>query len=388
MRKGTRYGFTLIELLVVIAIIAVLVSMLLPAIQRVREAANRAKCQSNLRQLGIATFNYESTFKHLPWNAITKNNSQKPYIPWVNGTVPTPGQEVGTQGRCSVLVTLLPYIEQDELAQQWCYNVDWSDPQNAPLLQAEIPLYRCPSSITGNGNVPAYSTTYIVGTTGSNFGAANLAKYNDAYAPPNPATAPNYKNINGNKLYPTKACTPTGWSADYAPMCQVKTTKNANGVEIAYANPIVAAAYAPGYVPSKGALRQNGPTTIAEVSNGDGTSCTSLFSEVSGRRLQCYTSKQCVAYNAGSITGPIWADSDNRITVTGTSKDGLSQFGTGPCGMNCNNLQGDVYAFHSGGANILFCDGSVTFVSDSTSLVILAAMVTKFGGEPLSNSDF
>src|SRR5258708_6809783 len=106
-----RTAFTLIELLVVIAIIAVLLSLIVPAIQRVREAANRALCMSNLRQLGIAAHNYASNFGAFPYNAITKNNSQPPYIPYSQGTVPSPGQDGGTQGRCSGLVPLLPYIE-------------------------------------------------------------------------------------------------------------------------------------------------------------------------------------------------------------------------------------------------------------------------------------
>src|SRR5262249_14913428 len=116
------------------------------------------------------------------------------------------------------------------------------------------------------------------------------------------------------------------------------------------------------------------------------TSNTTLYSEAAGRDKQCYTGRTCTAYDAGKITGPIWADSDNRITVTGTSADGTGSFGTGPCVMNCNNLQGDIYSFHTGGANIVFADGSVRFVKDSVSISLLAAMVTKGGGEVIPSN--
>jgi prepilin-type processing-associated H-X9-DG protein len=95
-----------------------------------------------------------------------------------------------------------------------------------------------------------------------------------------------------------------------------------------------------------------------------------------------------VAYDPAKITGPIWADSDNRITVTGSSTDGKSQFGTGPCAMNCNNLQGDIYSFHIGGANIAFADGSVHFVASTIPINILASLVTKGGGEVVNASDY
>src|SRR2546426_5602677 len=92
-----RRAFTLIELLVVIAIIAVLIGLLLPAVQKVREAANRAKCQNNLKQLGIATHNYASTYQDK--------------LPGASCSV------AGVPG--NILYWLLPYVEQDALFRQY-----------------------------------------------------------------------------------------------------------------------------------------------------------------------------------------------------------------------------------------------------------------------------
>jgi prepilin-type N-terminal cleavage/methylation domain-containing protein/prepilin-type processing-associated H-X9-DG protein len=370
--RPSRRGFTLIELLVVIAIIAILIGLLLPAVQKIREAANRMKCSNNLKQLALACHNFDSTNGAFPWNAITKNNSQPPYIPFDASTVQAQGNTAGTQGRCSVLVTLLPYVEQNNILPQWWFNVDWSDPRNANALTIKFQLYRCPSSPTGDAPVPAYKTNYL--------GPANAA-----FAPPNaPGSG---TNIFGAPAYkPSNTISPTGWAADYAPLCQVKTTKDSFGAEIAYANPLVAAAYPAGTTPSKGAMRQNGFTDITFIT--DGTSNTTLFSEAGGRSKQYYTDRSPVAYDVNNITGPIWADSDNRLTLTGTSPDGKSAFGTGPCVMNCNNLQGDIYSFHTGGANVAFADGSVRYVRQTVSITVLAALVTGAGGEVIDPNSY
>jgi prepilin-type processing-associated H-X9-DG protein len=217
---------------------------------------------------------------------------------------------------------------------------------------------------------PAYATTFISGG-------------NNSFAPPN---APGSTvNVLGGSVYPTTKSQSTGWASDYAPCTQVKTVKNASGAEIGYANPLVAAAYPAGTIPSKGAMRQNGPTRILELS--DGTSTTILYGEAGGRTMQWYTSGSA-AYDQTKITGPIWADSDNRLTITGTSTDGKSSIGSGPCAMNCNNLAGDPYAFHPSGANFAFADGSVRFISKSVSITVLAALVTKDGGEVIDSSAY
>jgi prepilin-type N-terminal cleavage/methylation domain-containing protein/prepilin-type processing-associated H-X9-DG protein len=364
-----RSAFTLIELLVVIAIIAILIGLLLPAVQKVREAAQRMSCENNLKQLALAAMNYESGNNELPFNAITKNNSQPPYIPFDPSSVPTQrGQAGGTWGRCSGLVPLLPYVEQNNIYPLYAFHVDFSDPLNANVLPLSFHLFRCPASPSTDGLVPAYATTYI-------------SPGNAAFAPPKSPGAS--VNINNTALYPTVPTTVSGWTSDYAPLCQVKTKKDALGAEIAYSNPLVAAAYPVGTIPSKGAMRQNGGTRIVEIA--DGTSQTTLYSEAAGRDRQFFTGRVSQPYDVTKITGPIWADSDNRLTVTGTDAAGTAaSAGTGPCVMNCNNLQGDIYSFHTNGANIAFADGSVRFVNQSISIVTLAALVTKAGGEVIT----
>src|SRR6516225_3148477 len=114
LRSRSRRGFTLIELLVVIAIIAILIGLLLPAVQKVRDAAARSECANNLKQIGLALHNYHDSYKQFPPGCTVDTP------PYGTGNFPLTAQN--TDWGSSWMVFLLPHIEQGNLLNTW----DWS----------------------------------------------------------------------------------------------------------------------------------------------------------------------------------------------------------------------------------------------------------------------
>ncbi|HXG10338.1 MAG TPA: DUF1559 domain-containing protein [Gemmataceae bacterium] len=177
MQQGQqRPAFTLIELLVVIAIIGILVALLLPAVQKVREAANRAKCQNNLKQIGLALHNYVGQYGTFP--AAVDINSPTTQLGWH--------------------VYILPFIEQDNLYKQFNLNPGgaYTDNGRRQFGQQKIDLYLCPSSRAqktltnpphsahnpefeppGAGGSPPFTTHYygVLGPKGPNVAGGNYA---------------------------------------------------------------------------------------------------------------------------------------------------------------------------------------------------------------------
>jgi prepilin-type N-terminal cleavage/methylation domain-containing protein/prepilin-type processing-associated H-X9-DG protein len=314
-----RRAFTLIELLVVIAIIAVLIGLLLPAVMKVREAANRMSCTNNLMNLGLASHNYHDTYGKFPPGAL----GPRAGFPQFNGLTQ---HGLGT--------FLLPYLEQESLLHQYCWNVSWFDPPNESVVTTQLRVWQCPSA------------------------EANRVQDGslDTVMPP------------AEDLFSGSAA-----CGDYAGILGVHPRLVQTGLVGSLGGPRDVAGYC------EGVFEINGSNRMADIL--DGTSNTILMAECAGRpQLWHGPSKVPNVW----LTGGPWA-SRGLLWGRGATPDGTAFYGE--CAVNCTNDR-EVYSFHPGGANAVFADGSVHFLQAGLSIRTLAALITRAGGERLSDGDY
>jgi prepilin-type N-terminal cleavage/methylation domain-containing protein/prepilin-type processing-associated H-X9-DG protein len=361
----SRRGFTLIELLVVIAIIGVLIALLLPAVQSAREAARRAQCTNNLKQIGLAAMNFEST----------------------NGTFP-PGIgpypiQTGGGGRATVVAQLLQFLEQSSMyaAFNFQFNLNLTGPTSVnDTAQTQIVAgFVCPSDPS--------NSRLLAGT--SQLG------YNNYFA----------STGNSPSLY-----VGTGqpyWEPDSTKLGIFNVRIDQGPGK--YLDPPTNSQLNPSYQQALG-------TKIAEVT--DGTSNTAAFSETKRSRAVANTAAEIPIpdlINVYTIDGDFSgadavnppANCSNFANQTRLRYRGQQYYRSLPstgyyshtvppnyklwdCSNNPNFNQGHTAArsYHPGGVNVAFCDGSVRFIKDTVSLTVWRALGTRAAGEVLSADSY
>ena len=365
-KKGKK-AFTLIELLVVIAIIAILIGLLLPAVQKVREAASRLSCANNLKQLGLAMMNFESTYGCLP-------TSGEGMSPGVNTAGVTNAATVFDG--ISFFTAILPYVEQEAAAKtsSTSYAHYTLDPANSAAVnpyKTVIKSFVCP------GN----PTALVSGVDTAGYGTTDYMPI--AYSDIDPTIGGRAKTSAAYKK--AGMLTVTGTYTAGTAASTIPTTNTSD--------------------PGVGVAKLTGGRKISGITDG-GSNTIGLFEDVGRGNATWSTEIGKASYGSRNIAR--WAEPDNSNGVSGppyldgttTTAEGTvsgvagvakylnnNNYPVGGVGSNCpwstNNCgpNDEPFSFHTGVVGAVFGDGHVQFISDKVGFATLKALVTADAGD-------
>jgi prepilin-type N-terminal cleavage/methylation domain-containing protein/prepilin-type processing-associated H-X9-DG protein len=360
---GKRRGFTLIELLVVLAIIASLIGLLLPAVQKVREAAARLQCQNNLKQFGLALHGFHDINGYLPPGLATEGNNQDCFH--------------------TGFTYLLPYIEQNNVYQLYHFDKQWYASVNYTAVEQQMRLFYCPSNRAG--------------------GVINLTPYIEQWGAPMPpyVGASDYVLCKG-----ANACLWTDTSG-----IPPQARGLFNEVQYGALNPGGTGPWVP--IPQQSvnflAITDGLSSTLAigEAAGGNPFYVVADINNLSQPATEPYINGPAVMDQAwgvasmGDYQHPWYG---GILGVTAQIGFGLNPMyepmnrrpcmptilGGDPTGRNSSgdDRVSGFRSMHPNGCNFLYCDGSVHFIPQSIDPTVYCALSTYAGGEVISGTDF
>ncbi|MCC7338635.1 MAG: DUF1559 domain-containing protein [Pirellulaceae bacterium] len=346
LRYKGRVGFTLVELLVVIAIIGILVGLLLPAVQAAREAARRMQCSNNLKQLGLAIHNHESTYKYIP-------ATEKEFL--LTDTYASTGNPFFTltgdaRKPYGAFGQLLPYLEAGNVSSLVDLKKALLDPKNSvppfpgatnsPALFTTLPFFLCPSA------------------------PVSKSDYGPYFVP---------LGFPANTAYETPR-------SDYTCMAALRGS-------------LAVCVGLPNTTTYNTMLGTPDPKTKFTVKFGevsDGLSNTICFIEGAGKQKLYFAGKPTpgTSYTDGGYgLNSFYGDWNISRQIRGLS----GALVTNPTGAGCSVInvwnEDNPYSFHTGGVQICRGDGSVSFLSQNVATSTFYAMATRDGGETFANPE-
>ncbi|MEN6407257.1 MAG: DUF1559 domain-containing protein [Thermoguttaceae bacterium] len=415
MRASKKSGFTLVELLVVITIIGILVSLLLPAVQSAREAARRNQCTNNMKQIGLAILNFESTYKKLPTGG---EGSVK--VTTTSGTDTTSALQTCFSMH-GLFVHLLPYLEKSNLYDKMDLKSGYRDTQaNVAVCARPIETFVCPSNpYAAFHDTVGLDSVNDPETTGS-VTLASQGQYwgtTDYFATVYTSISDGSKSANTKTGVDDK----TNYRADGA------LTVDTSGTKIAAIGSNEGGFYVTKYSVPISAVSDGTSNTIAVIEDAgrvspNATGLSGAYAGVNSHyNYLSYTNGSASTPLDGSLSGDapatsgayaVWRWADPDAGGSGVSGPGGSS-GTGfdssgnyigkiinqnktPIGgpsdglwsKNNKGLNDEPFSFHSGGCNAVFVDGSVHFLSEDLDPVTMRRLVTRAEGKDVAKDIF